>query len=79
MNRYSLVNQSRFVQVIRTTGHHVERTVLPGQTVTVEADPEEYLEIYTNEWTTSLLAARMVCHGLPVEKVMDSAQLVCAG
>ncbi len=77
MKRYALTNQSADVQVVKTSKHHVERTLFPGQSVTVDADPTEFLEIYTYQWMTSILTDRVFCQDILTED-LHGLELVSA-
>ncbi|MDX2271633.1 MAG: DUF1830 domain-containing protein [Cyanobacteriota bacterium] len=65
MKRYVFTNDSDRVQVIKTRIRHWERTLFPGQAATFEANPEDFLEIYTYQVSSALLADRTPCSRLP--------------
>ncbi|MGQ9836630.1 MAG: DUF1830 domain-containing protein [Cyanobacteriota bacterium] len=64
MKRYAFINASGQVQVIRTIPGHWERTLFPGQHVIFEAEPDDYLEIYSCSYSTALLEERRPCRCL---------------
>ncbi|MFS8860082.1 DUF1830 domain-containing protein [Synechococcus sp. B60.1] len=64
MKRYVFVNRSQQVQVIRTIPGHWERTLFPGQYAIFEAEPDDYLEVYSCCCSTTLLEERHPCHSL---------------
>jgi hypothetical protein len=61
MKRYVFANHSGSIQVIKTTSSHLERTLLPGQRIAFQADPSEFLEVYTHHYTSGVLADRTCC------------------
>lgn len=64
MKRYAFINASGQVQVIRTIPGHWERTLFPGQKVIFEAEPDDYLEVYSYSCATALLEERRPCRYL---------------
>ncbi len=64
MQAYAFTNKSDDVQVIRTSDGHLERTLFPGQQVIFEADPDQYLEVFSNQLMSSLLVDRWPCCNL---------------
>ncbi len=61
MKRYVFVNRSQQVQVIRTIPGHWERTLFPGQYAIFEAEPDDYLEVYSCCRSTTILEERHPC------------------
>ncbi|MEN9222074.1 MAG: DUF1830 domain-containing protein [Thermostichus sp. BF3_bins_97] len=64
MKRYAFINGSGQVQVIRTIPGHWERTLFPGQHAVFEAEPDDYLEIYSCCCSTTILEERRPCRCL---------------
>ncbi|MEN9226347.1 MAG: DUF1830 domain-containing protein [Thermostichus sp. HHBFW_bins_43] len=64
MKRYAFINGSGQVQVIRTIPGHWERTLFPGQRAIFEAEPDDYLEIYSCCCSTTILEERRPCRCL---------------
>ncbi|MGY2767378.1 DUF1830 domain-containing protein [Thermostichus sp. MS-CIW-26] len=64
MKRYAFVNCSGQVQVIRTIPGHWERTLFPGQQAIFEAEPDDYLEVYSCCCSTAILEERRLCRYL---------------
>lgn len=61
MKRYAFTNRSGRIQVIKTRIRGWERTLFPGQQAMFEADPEDFLEVYTYQSSTAILEDRMPC------------------
>jgi hypothetical protein len=64
MKRYVYVNRSGQVQVVRTIPGHWERTLFPGQYALFEAEPDDYLEVYSYCCATTILEERRPCRWL---------------
>ncbi|NJL99957.1 MAG: DUF1830 domain-containing protein [Synechococcaceae cyanobacterium SM2_3_2] len=81
MKSYAFTNRSDDVQVVRTSDGHLERTLFPGQQVVFEADPDQFLEIYSHQWMSNLLVDRWPCHTLNPSEDWDIpvGDLVSAG
>lgn len=70
MQAYCFTNSSDDVQVVRTSDGHLERTLFPGQRITFQANPDEYLEVYSNQWMSNLLEDRWPCRTLNLISVV---------
>ncbi|MGF1522172.1 MAG: DUF1830 domain-containing protein [Leptolyngbyaceae cyanobacterium] len=61
------VNETSQLQIVRVTNTStscLERVISPGQRLTFQASPEAFLEIYTYEFCSSVLADRIACSRL---------------
>lgn len=68
-------NVTTRLQVVRTTGSDhptIERTVLPAQVISFLAEPDDELEVYTYDCSTTLLSERIPCRQLVVGQLMSS-------
>jgi len=64
-------NPTSSIQIARLTDSEdrwLERVVLPHQSIVFEARPEAYIEIYTNEFITTVLADRIECMQLQIQE-----------
>ncbi|MFM7447617.1 MAG: DUF1830 domain-containing protein [Leptolyngbyaceae cyanobacterium] len=60
-------NKTRFVQIARISNiphWFFEKVVFPGERLLFEAHPDAWLEIYTSEQCSAILAERILCHCL---------------
>lgn len=64
-------NSSSRHQIIRISniGSYFERVILPDQKLLFNAEPDAFLEIYTIESITSILADRISCSKLKIESL----------
>ncbi|NJK52706.1 MAG: DUF1830 domain-containing protein [Leptolyngbyaceae cyanobacterium SU_3_3] len=63
------INTTRFVQTARISnipGWYFEKVVFPGERLLLEKHPDAWLEIYTSEQCSAMLAERILCVRLRV-------------
>jgi hypothetical protein len=62
-------NTTRFVQIARISNiphWYFEKVVFPGERLLFETHPDAWLEIYTSEQCSAILAERILCVHLRV-------------
>jgi hypothetical protein len=63
------VNRTHKLQIIRIKhipNQYFERVVFPGQWLIFESLPEAFLEVHTHEYSSAVLADRILCRHLAV-------------